>query len=138
MIVDGRKKETRITNSLSVDDIITIVGTLDYFGVEPALIKQTIFDLGGPPRYRIFDWLGMMLDRSVNEKHADDGNNIWVALANVYVNASGPKEFVEYLRFMDLELDLGSFNSDAFLKKVRQWNEDELKIRNSEKLGTRG
>jgi hypothetical protein len=123
-----------VVNSLGLDDITTIVSTLDYFNVNPGLMKQTIYDLGGPPRYRVFDWLGMMLDRSINEKLENDGGNIWVALGNVYRSTSGPKEFVEYLRFMDLELDVGHFSTEAFRAKVRQWNEDELAIRNKEVL----
>jgi hypothetical protein len=125
----GRTRERRIANSLDWRDVSTIVATLEFFGVEDNLLKQTVYDLR-VPRYRLFDWLATSLDRESNyEKDpVEDSRNIWVALAQVYLNTSNPRNFVEYLRFMDLQLDEGAFTSEAFIKKIKEWDETENKL----------
>jgi len=56
----------------------------------------------------------------------------------IYVNTSSPENFVDYLRFMDLQLDEDYFTSEAFARKVRSWDADENKIREeAEKLKRR-
>lgn len=113
--------------------MIPIVGTVQYFGLEDLGIKQIILDLSYY-RYKVFDALGMWLTGRIKPNNEEDGKNVLVALSNIYVNTSGVRQWVEYQANMDLELDYGSFHTVKFEKKVRQWNEDELAIRNRETL----
>jgi hypothetical protein len=109
------------------------VATLDFFGTDEGQIRQTILDLAGPARYRVFDWLGMNLDRCVNEKQDNDGGNIWVALANIYVNTKYVSQWVDFLRYNDLEPWQGQWNSEKFIDSVKRWTEDDLKLMKQEK-----
>lgn len=127
----GSERERRRANTLDQSDISTICATLEFFGVESPLIRQTVWDLR-VPKYRVFDWLAMGIDRCVNQKQDNDSNNVWVALANVYLNTSSPAQFVEALRFNDLQLYEGKFHSREFADSIKKWNDDDLKWKSSE------
>ena len=49
------KRHKGVANTLTDDEIETIVATIDYFG---GSVQQAIFDLRAA-RYRVFDFLGM-------------------------------------------------------------------------------
>ena len=127
LVESGRRKERGITNRLIGADIRTIIGTLDYFGVSDQAKKQVALDLKFYG-YKTYDALGMWLRHGMGVEAKDDNNNIWVAFANIYVNVTYASQFVDYLRYMDLELDQGKWNSPEFVKKIRQWNSDDLKF----------
>jgi hypothetical protein len=104
----GRKKEPRekgIANKLDQYDIETILTTMDFFGADEYFIKQTVFDLYGPPKYRVFDWLAMnVMSRNDSDR---EGNNVALqVLVHSYMKAEGdPEKFIEDLRVSDYQLD---------------------------------
>jgi len=75
----------------------------------------------------------MWLQSGMGIGEKEDNNNIYVAMANVYVNTTYASQFVDYLRYMDLELDQGRWNTPEFIRKIQQWNADDLKIMKHEK-----
>jgi len=99
--------------------------------VKRAQQRQTAWDLQ-VPKYRVFDWLATNLDRCINEGQKNDRSNVWVALANVYLNTTSPAQFVEALRFNDLQLYEGKFDSKEFADSIMKWHEDDLKWKESE------
>lgn len=132
LIENGRIKEKGITNKLAQTDLITIIETLEFFGVEAR--GQIIFDLHFA-KYKVYDALGMWLQGglSKNQQTTPDSDNIFVALVNVYIHTRYVTQFVDYLRFMDLELDQGRWNSAEFVNKIERWTEDDLKLMKAEK-----
>ena len=110
-----RQREIRVANYLSLYDVNAICATLDYFNVERPLIQQTSWDLR-VPRYRVFDWLAMNIDREINlkEKAEPDNENIWVGLGNTYTHTSAVLQFVNSLRYNDYALWVGQFASKEF------------------------
>jgi len=127
LIENGRSKEKGVTNNLADIDVITTKETLEFFGIEAAGL--IIFDLH-VAKYKVYDALGMWLQGrlSKNDQSVSDNDNIFVALANVYIHTKYVSQFVDYLRFMDLELDQGKWNTPDFIKKIDQWTEDDLKL----------
>jgi hypothetical protein len=135
LIENGRTKEKGLTNRLSDADIVTIRDTLDYFGVRAT--GQVVFDLH-TAKYKVYDALGMWLQSGLRDAGAEapeDDRNVLVALANVYIHTAYVTQFVDYLRYMDLELDQGRWNSPEFIKKIQQWNADDLKLMKAERRG---
>ena len=128
----GRQRERKIANNLDLSDIETISTTLEFFNTEPRLIYQTVIDLREPYRYRVFDWLATSIDRCMNEKQENDNKNVWVALGNIYLNTSSPTQFVEALRFNDLQLWEGKFTSKEFCDSIKAWDDADLKWKASE------
>ena len=130
LIASGLAKEKGTRNYLCPRDIRTVLETLEYFGVARPMLAQVHWDLS-VPRYRVFDWLGMGLQGRYRRKQdpmIEDSKNVFVALANVYINTTYVPQWVDYLRYMDLELDMGRFNSPGFIAKIQQWNGDNLKV----------
>lgn len=54
---DGASEAKGVANTLSIDDITTIIATIDFFSGD---YRQDIADLK-MFRYRVFDWLGMRI-----------------------------------------------------------------------------
>ncbi len=130
VIATGLTKEKGTRNYLCPSDVRTVLGTLEYFGLERQMLAQVHWDLS-VPRYRVFDWLGMALQGRYRRKQdpiQEDNENIFVALTNVYLGTNYTTQWVDYLRYMDLELDRGRFNSLEFKVKIEQWNKDDLKV----------
>jgi hypothetical protein len=104
----GHEKEPRrkgITNKLNQYDVETILGTMDFFGASEYFMKQTAFDLYGPPKYRVFDWLAMNI-MSRNDDAREQNNVPLKVLVHSYLKAGGdPEKFIEDLRVTDYELD---------------------------------
>ena len=128
----GRQRERKIANALDLSDITSICATLEFFNQPNVIVYQTAIDLREPFRYRVFDWLATNLDRCVNEKQWNDNSNVWVALGNVYLNTSSPAQFVEALRFNDLQLWEGKFTSKEFCDSIKAWDDADLKWKASE------
>lgn len=104
----GREKEPRskgITNNLDRYDVETILGTMDFFGASEYFMKQTAFDLYGPPKYRVFDWLAMNVMRR-NDDDRQTNNVPLKVLVHSYLKAEGdPERFVADLRKSDYQID---------------------------------
>jgi hypothetical protein len=54
-----------------------------------------------------------------------------VGLANVYLATNDPSQFAEALRFNDLELWRGKFDTKEFREFIANWNKDDLAWKNS-------
>jgi hypothetical protein len=107
------------------------LGTLDFFGAGERTLKQTVLDLKHY-RYRVFDWLRMCLQGRCDTQHIHQSQNIFVAMGNVYVNTTTIEQFVDFLRYVDLEPWRGRFNTAEFVKMVQRWNADDLKWKASQ------
>ena len=75
MMKKGKEREpAKVSqiNTLNEDDITTIIATMDFFGATKHLLTQTYSDLSAKtplaPRFRVFDWLGMMVMNKGYEK----------------------------------------------------------------------
>ncbi len=102
---EGTKKPTPFPNRFDRYDMETILGTMDFFGADEYFMKQTVFDLYGPPKYRLFDWLAMNI---MSRNDSDRGrNNIPLkVLVHSYLKAEGdPDAFIEDLRLTDYQID---------------------------------
>jgi hypothetical protein len=123
----GRQREKGVANCLSLYDVNAICATLDYFNVERPLIQQTSWDLQ-VPRYRVFDWLAMNIDREINlrEKSLPDNDNVWVALGNTYVHTSAMLQFVNSLRYNDYALWVGQFADKDFTDYIEAWDKEDV------------
>ncbi|MEM4271387.1 MAG: hypothetical protein QXO70_04835 [Candidatus Pacearchaeota archaeon] len=103
----GKKNEPAskgITNKFSDDDIMTIIGTMEFFGATDIWIKQTIWDLK-VAKYRLFDWLAMCV-MSRNDDNREVNNESLKVLVHSYLKVGGdPKKFIQDLRETDYQLD---------------------------------
>ena len=104
----GRDKEPRsqgITNRLDKYDVETILTVQDFFGASDIFMKQTAFDLYGPPKYRVFDWLAMNI-MSRNDDDREQNNIPLKVLVHSYLKSEGdPERFIEDLRVSDYQID---------------------------------
>jgi hypothetical protein len=110
----GRRQERGITNSLTKDEITTIVATADAFGCNPDFIGRIAFDLG-VARYNLWDWIGMLLtDRykgyGETETELKNAERFVRIMAELYAQYSIP-EMITILREID-------FDVPAFREKV--------------------
>lgn len=127
LIENGRKKEKGTINHIceNYDDLNTFYATLDYFGKMNGLTKMDV----EVAKYKIYDLLGMCLTGRYDEpeKIIEHSKNIFVALAVIYINTNTIQEFIDFLRYIDLEPWIGEFDTQKFSKFVKNWTkEDEL------------
>lgn len=101
-----KKADTRhkgVANTLTNDEIETIIATIDFFGDE---YRQDIFDLKAA-RYRVFDWLAMR----VQGRGAPESTKV---LAYSFLKVGGDiDKFIQDLRETDYDI-------------VDEWREVEL------------
>ncbi len=101
-----KKADTRhkgIINTLTLDEIETIIGTIDFFD---GAYRQDIFDLK-IARYRVFDWLAMRVQ-------GRGGETSTKVLAYSFLKVGGDiDKFIADLRETDYDID-------------EQWREIEL------------
>lgn len=103
----GKKVEPKnqgIANDLEDEDVDTIVSTVAFFDTEGAA-AQTKRDLGGAAQYRVFDWLGMMLDTDWDNEQLE-----WLfeELAKIYLQEKDVDGFIHQLRMRDLQVGMPS------------------------------
>ena len=105
----GRQKEPRsqgITNKLDAYSVETILAVENFFGASENFMKQTAFDLYGPPKYRIYDWLAMNI-MGRNDDDRERNNAALKVLVHSYLKSEGdPEKFIDDLRVSDYEVDL--------------------------------
>lgn len=100
IIKNGRKNQSNpVTNILNKDDIITIVATMDFFGVSSDDIQQVVFDLS-IPKYRVFDWLGMGIMSRIENKTA-----LKVLVYAFQTAGYNEKQFIDNLRVHDYQVE---------------------------------
>lgn len=92
----GREIEHGVTHNLNMNDVETIVATANWFAED--YTQQVVFDLWRA-KYKIYDWLAMLLDGR------DDGHCAMTQVFTyAYLKANGhPKEMVRILRREDFE-----------------------------------
>lgn len=89
------KRSRGCANTLTRDEINTILATLDWFGEEP---RQAMFDLS-VCRYRVFDWLAMGIQGRIQSKDACK------VLTYSFLKCEGDIDrFVEDLRVTDYDI----------------------------------
>ncbi|MHB1764968.1 MAG: hypothetical protein ACYCS1_05460 [Gammaproteobacteria bacterium] len=130
MMKIGRAREKTINrepiNTLTDADMETIIATLEYFGTGENDLKQAMWDLR-TARYRVFDWLGMgLMGRIDASKNNED--NIIFALSEIYCNVNFMREWIDMLRYVDLDLFRGEFNSEKFINMITEWVSEDEKI----------
>lgn len=128
LMKDGRVKEPEskgIANTLKGEDIETILQTIAFFGVDENGLKQAYFDLQ-IPKYRVFDWLGMCLEGRCGTIEMPPENNVFVALATVYLKTSAVLQFINFLRYCDLQLWEGRFTSPELASFIAEWDKEDV------------
>jgi hypothetical protein len=129
----GRQKEPRSTgvaNKLDQYDIETILATMDFFGASEIFIKQTVFDLYGPPKYRVFDWLAMnVMGRNDDDRQA---NNVPLkVLVHSYLKSEGdPERFIADLRESDYQLDTSWEDIEIDEPDLEDYNSNDFSLDN--------
>ncbi|MFH7835833.1 MAG: hypothetical protein QXL51_04475 [Candidatus Aenigmatarchaeota archaeon] len=130
----GRKREPETNgspaNHLTKEDITTIIATLDFFDVTKAELAQAYWDLN-TAKYRLFDWLAMCLGGRITER--ENKNDPIIALANIYLNVNTWKQFIDFLRYVDLEPFIGKFDTKEFTNFIKRWTKEDEKTNKSNK-----
>jgi len=129
---DGLEKEKDSGSELGLFDLIAIGLSME-IDYEKGT-RNDLWTFGKNPHQRIFEWVGRNLKRSIDEGEENDGKNVLVALANVYLGTSGVQSFIDFLKQSDLAEEVGRFNTEAFCEKVRKWNERHLLVKSIEAL----
>lgn len=101
-------------NDLKEDEVTTIIATLDFFQINKNYLRQCVYDLRGPPRFRVFDWLAMGLFGRLEGYGEDDGElarakMIIKKMTEIYLEAKGVHKFINELRVRDLQIELNYF-----------------------------
>lgn len=109
-IMKLKSKDTRhkgVANTLTDDDIATIIATTEYFGAELSDMKQMYFDLK-VAKYRVFDWLAMGVGGRIDNK---PGLKV---LIHSFIKCDGDiDKWIDDLRVTDYEM-------------VRDWEDLDL------------
>jgi hypothetical protein len=92
-----------VGNDLSDREIETIVSTVAFFDRKGLATKQTQSDLTPPTSYRVFDWLGMMMDTDLD---SDNLNWLFEKLAEIYIHEKDVDGFINQLRMRDLQVEM--------------------------------
>lgn len=89
------KRHKGVANTLTDDELNTIIATIDFFGDE---YRQDIFDLK-VARYRVFDWLAMR----VQGRGAPESTKV---LAYSFLKVNGDiDKWIDDLRVSDYDID---------------------------------
>lgn len=102
-----------LANDLSKNEVQTIVATVDFFdrGDEKIAARQTYSDLTEPTKYRVWDWLGMMMDTGFQQYSEEDRMRLkWLfdKLAEIYIQEKSVDGFMNQLRMRDLQVEMPS------------------------------
>jgi len=106
-VMDLKKKETRtkgIANTLTNDEIETIIATMEFMGASDNFLHQSMYDLRYP-RYRLFDWIAMCI---AGRRNCGDGNNdlpVQVITYSFLKSEGDVDKFIEDLRVTDYDID---------------------------------
>lgn len=103
----GKEVEPRsggVSNNLKEEDVETLIATLQAFGVDRKLVLQSKKDLVNM-QYRVFDWLGMMIDTEMSERD----KWIFEEMGRIYIQEKSVDGLVRRLRSDDL---LVKYNRD--------------------------
>lgn len=103
----GKEVEPRssgVSNDLKEEDVETLIATLQAFGVDRKLVLQSKKDLVNM-QYRVFDWLGMMIDTEMSERD----KWIFEEMGRIYIQEKSVDGLVRRLRSDDL---LVKYNRD--------------------------
>ena len=100
-------KETRvkdkIANTLTDDEVTTVIATMDFFGASREVLQQAYSDMK-IPRFRFGDMLGMFIQNEGNDKAG--GETATKVLAYAYIKADGDiDKMIEDLRYSDYQID---------------------------------
>ena len=102
---DKRHGHGDVANNLTKDEVTTILATYDFFGADDTVLQQIRFDLLGP-RYRVFDWLAMMVQGRCD--HATGWEIGTQVMVYAFLDAGGDVDgFIENLRVNDYDVDEG-------------------------------
>lgn len=95
----GAKEANGVANTLTRDDLNTILGTADFFGASEAEMAQIWSDLAFC-RYRVFDWLAMAIH---GRCACDTAVKVFVYS---FLKAEGvPSDFIRDLQTTDYDID---------------------------------
>jgi len=106
----GEGEAKGVANTLTKDDLNTILATADFFGCEEYELSQIYFDLG-VAKYRVFDWLAMAIGGRLQTKQ------IVQVFTYSFIKAGGvPSKFIEDLQITDYDV-------------IRDW--EQIKLTNN-------
>lgn len=108
VIDKGRKMERGIANKLTPEGLAAIYGTADFFGVNENFIRQALYDLK-VPKFRVFDWIGMLLNGRLRGYGEDDIQLHWQkyftrVMVDAYLKAKNIPDFERIMHTVDYEI----------------------------------
>jgi hypothetical protein len=113
----GRKIEKGITHPLEDPFVDSILGTLQFFGANPAEMQQFTFDLKAA-KYKIWDFLGMNYDsKYMQSKPVFVGLD---KLVDLYIKMKDVGGFAWFLRGHDLDIEEPKKCADC-IKSYKDW-----------------
>jgi hypothetical protein len=94
----GVKESKGVANTLTRDDLNTILATADFFGCSEAEMSQIYFDLH-IAKYRVFDWLAMAIGGRIPNQ------SVVKVFTYSFVKSGGvPSKFIEDLQTTDYDV----------------------------------
>jgi len=101
-LLNYRDKESRVNgvmNTITNDELVTILATAEFFGAQTWELKQISFDLS-TARYRLFDWLAMTVNGRIETAAVKK------VLIYSYIKSKGDVDkFIADLRASDYDID---------------------------------
>jgi len=107
MLEEGRKvmpAEKGLANSLTKEDLATVIGTMEFFGATTTWMKQTVFDLT-VAQFRIFDWLAMCIMSRNNDNRKQNEEALKVLVHSFIKSEYIEKDFILDLQTTDYDID---------------------------------
>ena len=108
VVMEGKKIEHGIQNSLDPLYYNTVLGTLEYFGAGTGVLRLCVFDIKHA-KYKIWDWLSMAL----GGRYGDGMIPVFEKLAKVYLEQRDVGGFAQFLAGHDLEIEEPHFCQDC-------------------------
>ena len=104
-VIALKDKETRTKgaiNTLTKSELEVIIGTAVITGANDNFLKQIFYDLG-KTRYRLFDWIAMLLDGRYKGYGCNESSKIATQIfSHYFLKAEGNVDrFLAYLTFKD-------------------------------------
>ena len=103
---EGQKAECENEgNPFDKSDVDTLLTTMRVFGATKAWMYQTFYDLQGPPRLRLFDWLGMCVMGRHDDNRQQNAQALRVLVYSWLKTKGEPEAFIQDLRRRDYRID---------------------------------
>lgn len=123
------RRETGQHNTLRPAEILRYYEVLMEFEVPAMLAKKSFLFL-----VLAKDTLHVEIRRGLDgdyfeRKKPKNGENVFVALAQLYIHTKHRRDFGQYLLTGDLKADVGRFDSQGFVDKIMAFSVEQERVR---------